>query len=62
MNNRKDYFKKVAAEYYYASIPSNVLDWIDGKTETPTESDVESLYDLLISAYNKGRVDQYHQD
>ena len=62
MTEHKEYFRKVAAEYYYTIIPSNVVDWVEGNTESPTEDDVESLYDLLISAYNKGRQDQYHND
>jgi hypothetical protein len=62
MNDYKDYFRKVAAEYYYVVIPTNVLDWVEGNMDSPLENDVESLYNLLISAYNKGRVDQYHND
>ena len=62
MNDYKDYFRKVAVEYYYLVIPTNVLDWVEGNMGSPLENDVESLYNLLISAYNKGRVDQYHND
>lgn len=54
-NERKKHFKQMAADFYYVVVPVETVDWIEGTAEEPRELDVESLYYLLVNAYEIGR-------
>jgi len=56
-NDRKKHFKQMAADFYYVVVPPETVDWIEGTSEEPKELDVESLYHLLVNAYETGMKD-----
>jgi len=47
----------MAADFYYVVVPPETVDWIEGTSEEPKELDVESLYHLLVNAYETGMKD-----